>query len=39
MVSEVLPFGGPLAEKTEAVTVKYLLLWSREEGIEVASVI
>ena len=27
----------PLAEQTEAVKVKYLLLWSGEEGIEVSS--
>ena len=32
-----LMFDGPLAEKTEAVKVKYLLLWSGEEGIEVSS--
>ena len=30
-------FDGPLAEKTEAVKVKYLLFWSGEEGIEVSS--
>ena len=27
---------GPLGEKTEAVKVKYLLLWSWEEGIDVS---
>ena len=32
-----LMFDCPLAEKTEAVKVKYLLLWSEEEGIEVSS--
>ena len=32
-----LMFDGPLAEKTEDVKVKYLLLWSGEEGIEVSS--
>ena len=32
-----LMFDGPLAEKTEAVKVKYLLLWSGEEGIDVSS--
>ena len=32
-----LMFDGPLAEKTEAVKVKYLLLWPGEEGIEVSS--
>ena len=30
-------FDGPLAEKTEGVKVKYILLWSGEEGIEVSS--
>ena len=30
-------FDGPLAEKSEAVKVKYLLLWSGEEGIDVSS--
>ena len=30
-------FEGPLAEKTETVKVKYLLLWSGEEGIEISS--
>ena len=32
-----LMFDGPLAEKSEAVKVKYLLLWSGEEGIDVSS--
>ena len=32
-----LMFDGPLAEKTEAVKVKYLLMWSGEEGIDVSS--
>ena len=32
-----LMFEGPLAEKTETVKVKYLLLWSGEEGIEISS--
>ena len=32
-----LMFDDTLAEKTEAVNVKYLFLWSREEGIEVSS--
>lgn len=32
-----LMFEGPLVEKTETVKVKYLLLWSGEEGIEIAS--
>ena len=30
-------FDGPLAEKTEAVKVNYLLFWSGEEGIGVSS--
>ena len=32
-----LMFDGPLAETTEPVKVKYLLLWSREECIDVSS--
>ena len=32
-----LVFDGPLAEKPEAVKVKYLLLWSGEEDIEISS--
>ena len=32
-----LMFDGPLAEKTEAVKVKYLPQWPGEEGIEVSS--
>ena len=32
-----LMFDGPLADKTEAIKVRYLLLWTGEEGIELAS--
>ena len=32
-----LMFDGPLAENTEAVKVKILLLWSGEEGIDASS--